>query len=295
MTTRDRTVTPASRPRFLYRTILWCRAQSIRFLGGTCIALLSSPVVAQDRRFDCVMDPAQTVRLAAAAPGVLAEIHVSRGASVQAGQPVAEMDASIEHATMLILEARAQSDALVRAQQVRADFVAAQLERIKQLVEQNAQSAVRLEEMVYENALAQLQLQQAFIDRDVQLAEAARARIAYERTIIRSPIDGLVVDVPLGVGESTGTDRAVMTIVQLDPLHVEAFLPIELYSEVHTGMTVNVQPEAPVGGSYSAEIIAVDRVFDTASRTFGVLVSLSNPDGLLPAGHRCSLILDDGS
>jgi len=279
--------------RFMFKTILWCRAKRMRFLGGTCMLLLSSPALAQDRSFDCVMDPAQTVRLAATAPGVLAEIHVARGAAVQAGQPVAEMDAAIEYATMQILEARAQSNALIRAQQVKADFVAAQLDRIKQLVEQNAQSAVRLEEMVYENALAQLQLQQAFIDRDVQLAEAVRARIAFERTIIRSPIDGLVVDVPLGVGESTGTDRAVMTIVQLDPLHVEAFLPIELYAEVQSGMMVTVLPEAPVGGSYSAEIIAVDRVFDTASRTFGVLVSLSNPDGLLPAGHRCRLSLVD--
>ena len=264
----------------------------IRLFACACAVLLASPGFAQERSFDCVMDPAQTIRLAATAPGVLAEIHVSRGAFVQAGQPVAQMDASIERATLLILDARARSNAQVSAQQVRADFVAAQLGRMKQLVEQNAQSAVRLEEMEYENALAQLQLQQALIDRDVQFAEAERARIAVERTIIRSPIDGLVVDVTLGLGESTGTDRAVMTIVQLDPLHVEAFLPIELYAQVQSGMSVNVLPDAPVGGRYRAEIVAVDRVFDTASRTFGVRVALANPEGLLPAGHRCRLSLD---
>lgn len=255
---------------------------------------MAAPARSQTQVFNCVMDPAQLINLSSTGTGVLSEILVARGDAVQAGQAVAQMDASLERATIAILDARARSTAQVEAQEARAAFVSAQLDRMKRLVEQNAQSAVRLEEMEYEHALAQIQLQQALIDRAVTQAEAERARVANDKTVIRSPIDGLVVDIPLGPGEGTGPDRPVMTLAQLDPLHVEAFLPIDLFAQVRPGMRVTVEPDAPIGGSYSAEIAVVDRVFDPASRTFGIRVTLPNPDSLLPAGHRCRLTLPVG-
>jgi hypothetical protein len=48
-----------------------------------------------------------------------------------------------------------------------------------------------------------------------------------------------------------------------------------------------VQPEAPVGGSYSATVAVVDQVFDAGSGTFGIRLALPNPDQRLPAGLRC--------
>lgn len=255
---------------------------------------ISMPVRSQTEALTCVMDPAQLIDLSSAGTGVLSEIFVARGDPVYAGQAVAQMDGSLERAAVAILEARAQSTAQVERHEARVAFVSAQLDRMRLLVAQNTQSAVRLEELEYEHTLAQIELQQALIDRASTEAELDRARLAYDKTLIVSPIDGLIVDIPLGPGEGTGHDRPVMTIAQLDPLHVEAFLPIDLFAMVQPGMPVIVEPDAPIGGSYSAEISVVDRVFDPASRTFGIRVALSNPGSLLPAGHRCRLVLSIG-
>ena len=110
-----------------------------------------------------------------------------------------------------------------------------------------------------------------------------------DQRTITSPIDGIVVNRNTNAGEFLAQDDYVMSIVALDPLYVEAFLPIEVYDQVSLGATGTVRPNAPVGGSYEAAVTVVDQVFDAASGTFGVRLELPNPDGALPAGQRCLL------
>jgi len=42
-----------------------------------------------------------------------------------------------------------------------------------------------------------------------------------------------------------------------------------------------------VGGSYTARVDVVDQMFDAASGTFGVRLSLPNPNRRIPAGLKC--------
>jgi hypothetical protein len=46
-------------------------------------------------------------------------------------------------------------------------------------------------------------------------------------------------------------------------------------------------PERPVGGSYQARVEVVDQMFDAASGTFGVRLTLPNPQRRIPAGLKC--------
>ncbi len=78
-----------------------------------------------------------------------------------------------------------------------------------------------------------------------------------------------------------------MTLVALDPLYVEVFLPVTLSPKIQVGMQAQVEPHAPVSGTYEATVTVVDRVFDSASGSFGVRLTLPNQGGALPAGHRC--------
>jgi len=47
-----------------------------------------------------------------------------------------------------------------------------------------------------------------------------------------------------------------------------------------------------IGGTYAATVTVVDRVLDAASGTFGVRLTLPNPDLQLPAGIRCKVRFD---
>ena len=81
----------------------------------------------------------------------------------------------------------------------------------------------------------------------------------------------------------------ILQIAQIDPLIVELNAPVELLGRITVGMSAEVLPEEPVGGSHTAEVTVVDRVIDTASGTFGVRLRLPNPDYRLPVGLRCRL------
>lgn len=240
-------------------------------------------------QYDCVMDPAALIHVSAGLPGLLDTVLVRRGDQVTRGQIVARMRAVVEEASIKILETRAGSAAAIDAQQARVLFSKGRVERARQLVREKAQSVSQLEEFEYDYTNAQSLLQQARLDQETARAELARARTVLDQTIIRSPVDGYVQEITLKPGEYATGERSVMQIVQLDPLLVEAFLPVDLYASTSVGQDVAVLPDAPVSGRYTTTINVVDRVFDTASRTFGVQAELSNPDGALPAGHRCLL------
>ncbi len=269
-----------------------CPPRRPGFLFLALLVPLSAPAAAQTlpmTQYDCVMDPAALIHLSPSAPGVLDAVLVRRGDPVTKGQVVARIRAVVEEASIKILETRASSVAEIDAQQARVVFSKGRVLRARQLVKEKAQSVSQLEEFEYDYVNAQALLQKARLDQETARAELARARTALEQTIIRAPVDGYVLETTLKPGEYATGERPVMQIVQLDPLLIEAFLPVEIYASTSVGQAVVVRPDAPVSGQYTTTITVVDRVFDTASRTFGVQAELPNPDGVLPAGHRCLL------
>ena len=117
--------------------------------------------------------------------------------------------------------------------------------------------------------------------------ERKRAAEQLELRTIRSPVDGVVVEILLVPGESV-EDRAreIMTIAQVDPLNVEVILPADLYGSVHVGTQAQITPLLPLSETRDAEVAVVDRTIDAASGTFGVQLQLENDNHAIPGGIR---------
>lgn len=237
--------------------------------------------------FDCVIEPAVIVDLASPVGGLIDDIAVVRGDIVSKGQVVAKLESGVEMTTVELMALRAGSAAEVDAFRARLALAQSREERLSTLIErgigtkeelEDAQAAVRVAES--EIRLAEMRLRAAQVE--MKRAEA----VLGQRTIV-SPIDGLVLDRMLDTGEYADRDSAVIRIAQLDPLHVEAFLPIDMFARLKPGDTAQVRPAPPISGDYTGELIVVDRVFDAASSTFGVRIEVSNADLNIPAGHRC--------
>ncbi|MEV8466143.1 efflux RND transporter periplasmic adaptor subunit [Fluviibacterium sp. DFM31] len=250
-------------------------------------AALALPAAAES--FDCVMDPAVIVSVGSPVSGLIDSVDISRGQRVRREQIIATLDADMEDAAIELYVLQAESAQEIALYQVRLDLATSHRERVAKLVERGVATAEQMDEARASFDVAQQELELAQLRQRVLGLELARARTAREQRVIRSPIDGIVVERTMFRGEFVDPDSHVAIIAQLDPLHVEAFLPVELYPEVRTGMTATVRPNAPIGGTYEAEVVVVDQVFDPASATFGVRLSLANPDAVLPAGHRCEV------
>lgn len=120
--------------------------------------------------------------------------------------------------------------------------------------------------------------------------ELRRASAEMERRTITSPIKGIVLERSLHPGELAKQDP-ILKLAQLDPLRVEAFVPVALLNSIALGMEAKVIPEEPVGGVFKAKVTVVDRVIDAASGTFGLRLELPNTDYAIPAGLKCRLKL----
>ena len=118
--------------------------------------------------------------------------------------------------------------------------------------------------------------------------ELQRAVAELGQRVLRSPVNGVVVERLMSRGEFA-KQSPIVKIAQLDPLRVEVFAPVPMLGKIRVGMRGQVMPAAPIGGSHPARVAIVDRVVDTASSTFGVRLELPNPGQRLPAGLKCKV------
>ena len=166
------------------------------------------------------------------------------------------------------------------------------LERAKVLWKKQMMSADAYDELVSEIALAENELAREVLEHRIAKLQHARSRLLLAELTIRSPSSGVVIERALSAGEFFHQDAHVVSIATLDPLNVEVFLPVTMFPDMEVGMTGIVEPAAPVAGRYAATVTVVDRVFEAASSSFGVRLSLPNPDGALPGGHLCKVAFD---
>ena len=257
-------------------------------LVGTAV-VRAADVPIENNRFGCVMEPFETVNLATSADGVLLEVTVDRGDRITEGQLLARLDSSVEEAEVQLARVSAASNAAVESSRARLAFQKARLKRNKDLAGQNMISIEELEEVETEVELAEHDLRQVQVNKELDRLELDRAINVLERRSILAPFDGVVMEKLLNVGEFSDGNTKVLRVARMDPLRVEAKLPAALYGVLAVGARAEVYPSEAVGGTYAAQVSDIDTVLDSQDGTFRVRLVLSNQDYALPAGVRCQV------
>ena len=242
--------------------------------------------------FDCVMEPSLTVKLGSPVASILSRVMVERGDRVLRGQVVAQIEASVEEAVVAANEERAKSTAEIEAKQTILKQKSSVMQRKGDLLTRNSGSVQDAENAQADFRVAEQEVLLAQLGKRMAELELARSRATLEQRIIRSSIDGIVTQRSLGPGEYVHQDAAIITVARINPLNVEAFMPVSLFGRIRVGDMAVVRPDDPVGGDRAARVEVVDQVFDAASGTFGVRLSLPNPDNAVPGGLRCRVTFD---
>ena len=252
---------------------------------------LALPVFAKAEavELDGLIEPYLIVKVGSAVPGILESIKVDRGSLVKKGQVLARLQARVERTNLKLAQARAEMQGTINTRQARLEYTKRKQERMENLYKKKVIPFEEMDESRTNKELAERELEEAIENSGLAKLEYKRSLEVVNRMTIRSPIKGVVMERFLAPGEYV-EDQPILKIAQIDPLNVEIFAPIEFLGSIKVGMIANVQPMAPVGGSYPAEVKIVDRVVDAASGTFGIRLEISNPDYRLPAGLRCRVI-----
>jgi RND family efflux transporter MFP subunit len=254
--------------------------------GATSAQEFGPQPAAPDLEFDCLLEPRRQVVLSAPVVGVVADVLVERGDSVEKGQLVATLESEMEKATVAMARARQQADAELRGSEARLEFESRRMDRHGKLRTEGVVSDGVYDEIESARLMAEASVRKATEDRELADLELQRAEAALAQRELRSTVKGVVMEVIRQPGEYADPPQ-ILEVAQVDPLRVEVFAPVSALGRISVGATGIVMPEAPVGGEYPATVTVVDPVVDAASGTFGVRLELPNPDHALSAGLKC--------
>jgi len=236
----------------------------------------------------CLIEPDRVADVGSQVVGLVERLHVERGARVAAGQLLVSLRADVERANARAAQTRSRADADIRAAQASLDLAEQKVRRAEALLAQKFVSEQAVEQARGEAEVARQKLSQVRSQQAIWLDESQVAAAQLALRTVRSPFAGIVVERYVNPGERV-EEKPVVRIAVINPLRVELMVPSARYGTLALGDKLQIRPDLPGAGLVTATVNQVDRVFDAASNSFRVRLTLPNPQNRLPAGLRCKV------
>jgi RND family efflux transporter MFP subunit len=241
-------------------------------------------------QFDCLIEPYRTITVRSPVIGVIDKLYVARGSAVRQGEPLVRLDSTVESAAADLALFKSHMNGELEAAESRLLHAQSKARRKSDMAASDFVSEQDREDAEAELAVASADVLAAREARQLASLEHAYAVAQLNLRLIRSPINGVVIDEAMHGGdlaEPGDNSSFILKLAQIDPLRVKVIVPLAYYPRIRPGQPVEVLPEQPIGGHYAAKVSVVDKVIDAASGTFQVQIELPNPKNTLPAGLRC--------
>jgi HlyD family secretion protein len=218
-----------------------------------------------------VLEPSARVVVQSEIPGIVAAVHTDDGERVTKGQALVELDRErLEDrvaelgAALEMRRARARFDLVSRAR-AELDEARRDLERARLLLERGVASKERIEDLAHAVRLAEIALSDARAElaaRRAAVREAENALRRVERdlakTVIRSPIDGVVVrrevEVGTAVADLQNGGTVVAALADDRRIHVLAEVDENEVAGVRVGQPARVHIDAFPGEVFEGRV-----------------------------------------
>lgn len=230
-----------------------------------------------------ITKPSGDVTLAFSRPGRLETVSAKEGDRVKAGQALAQQDAREEMAALAMDEAKAKDMTKIEAQKKILAQKEVDLKRTEWAFEKGAKSQFELDSARIEVEIAKAQLALAEFEHEQDVRKAQQTKVAVEKMILLSPIDGVVEQVQVKEGEQVDQQVKAFRVVNVNPLRIDIPVPLDLARTLKKGDTARVS--FPTDATADGKIVNVNTVADPGSETLNVRVEVAN-DALRPAGER---------
>ncbi|WP_290867908.1 efflux RND transporter periplasmic adaptor subunit [Aquabacterium sp.] len=224
----------------------------------------------------------RTVQVVPRVAGLVEAVEVSAGARVRKGQVLA----------VLSSPALADQRAEALAAQRRLALARSTHDREKQLWQDKIspeQDYLQARAALQEAEIAEQAIRQKLANLGVQPGGSG----ALTRFALRSPIDGIVTEQRITVGQSLAENEAVFTVSDLSSVWVELPVATQDLAAVRPGQPVQVKA-AGIEGQASGTIAHVSAMVGEQSRSATARVVLANPKGLWRPGLPVSVAVSAG-
>jgi membrane fusion protein (multidrug efflux system) len=182
--------------------------------------------------------------LSAKVEGYVRELPVAENQPVHAGDIVARLETSDYEARVAAARAAlAQAQGARATQSAQRALAASDVDRYRPLAEQGLLSPARMQQLEIQARQAGSTLVSANAAIDAARAQLASAELDLERTIIRAPIDGVVGDRQVQVGQLVQPGSPLMAVVPLQAVYVVANFKETQIAHFQEGQSVTIRPD----------------------------------------------------
>lgn len=232
-----------------------------------------------------VVEPLATVEVKSKASGEVLELFVETGDYVEEGTLLVHIDPRI------VRNRLAQAEAALKAAQSRRQISISQMARAERLIKNGTVTEADHEQAALELANAEAQVVSTAV-------EVENARIAVDDTEIRAPVTGTIIMKPVEKGQvisSPTQDFAggtlLMSIADLSAVQIRALIDETDIGKVRAGMQAKVTVAAYPNQPFAGDVVKIEpqAVVDQNVTMFAVLISISNPEGLLMPGMNAEV------
>lgn len=214
------------------------------------------------------VDTKQNVLVQPEMPGALVVLNVKAGQVVSTGQVLGRVDDG------------GMSQQLAQIQ-TQYELAKTTFERQKRLWDQKIGSEIQY---------LQAQTQMVSLSKSINQMKAQIAK-----TVIRAPFSGVIDEVFVERGQVvSASPQGLMRIVNLGQMYVRTDVPEMYVGKVKVGTSVEANITS-IGKTYMGKVRQVAKTINPANRSFGIEVSVPNPENLLRPNQVAKLKIVDYS
>lgn len=198
----------------------------------------------------------------------------------------------------IVKELNIEEGDMVRTDQVLARLEDEQLEieaeRAKATMDRLYNDFQRNRELYEKNLISAEQFENSKFEYQAQKSAYELAQLKVEYSAIRAPINGVVSQRLIKVGNMVNTDQEVFKITDFDPLLAVLHVPEHEMSKLRKGQTALIQADAIQGKSFEGEVLRISPVVNPETGTFKVTIAVEDESNQLKPGMfgRVRIIYD---
>lgn len=234
------------------------------------------------------LSPMDTVNVGTQVSGDISKIYVDFNSKVKKGQVIAELDRSKLQATLY------QAEIASNSAKIDYEHKLSVYNRTKKLAESNSASAVDLETAEYE-------MNSAKFAWETRKSEVKQAKLNLSYCIIKSPIDGVVLERSVDVGQTVAASMSAPTLFilakDLSKMRVMADVDEADIGQVKAGQKVTFTVDAFQEDTFlgTVESVRLNPTVTSNVVTYTVVITADNPDLKLLPGMTatCTIVTEE--
>jgi RND family efflux transporter MFP subunit len=219
--------------------------------------LASGPVISG------AVQPERKADLRAEVAAVVLQVLKENGEPVRAGDLLMRLDDTA------IRDSLASAEETVRASSQAFDQAERQVQRLKTLQAQGMTSTQALED-------AEVRRNNAQSDLVAARARVVSARQQLQRTSVRAPFDGVVVERVASTGDTVQIGKELVKVIDPRSMRFEGLVSADRLSTLKIGQNVSFRVNGYTQGDFSGKVRRIDAAANAATRQIQVIVAFDD-------------------